>query len=115
MAFSVSDVFELPEAFLLEIMPSASLNSKISNIEVLDLTHASVNLTINPDDVLEMTDSNSTSLKILGDSNDTVASSSTSTWVASTDQSSVDVGFTRYENADHTIKIDVQNTIHTDF
>ncbi|MBP1682296.1 MAG: putative uncharacterized hemolysin-type calcium-binding protein [Proteobacteria bacterium] len=93
----------------------ASLDSKIDNIEVLDLTHASVNLTINPDDVLEITDSSSTILKILGDSNDTVASSSTSTWAASTDQSSVDAGFTRYENADHTIKIDVQNTIHTDF
>jgi len=94
-------------------------NGTIQNIEVIDLTQASVKLTnLNVDDVISMTDSDHT-IKISGSSNDTVASSSSANWAVSSDQSSVDAGYTRYEgiaNDGTKAYVDLQNTIvHTDF
>ncbi|MCD8543685.1 MAG: cadherin-like domain-containing protein, partial [Sulfurospirillum cavolei] len=89
-----------------------------SNIEVLDLTHATVTITnLNASDIITMTDSDNI-IKITGDSSDTVTSSSSSTWTASTDQSSVDVGYTRYESTTSsgtTAYVDIQDTVKTDF
>ncbi|MDD3463221.1 MAG: Ig-like domain-containing protein, partial [Sulfurospirillaceae bacterium] len=87
----------------------------ISNIEVLDLTQANVAITnLNPQDVLDITDSANTILKVLGDSNDSVSGSG---WSASTDATGLETGFVRYEDTtSHMIKIDIQNEIiHTDF
>jgi len=49
-------------------------------------------------------------LKILGGSDDTLHGTG---WTQTT---GADAGFTRFENSDHSIKIDVQESIvHTDF
>jgi Ca2+-binding RTX toxin-like protein len=100
-------------------------DSDINNIEVLDLSKASVTVTnLNPGDVFEMTDNVDTVLKIVGNSDDSIASTFSaggeSAWTVVTDQSGVDDGFTRYEGLldDGVTKVfvDVQDTIvHTDF
>jgi len=86
---------------------------KIESIEVLDLTKATVNLTINPADVLNITDDASTVLKVLGGSDDSIHGTG---WTATT---GAETGYTRYEGtaSDGTkAYIDVQDTIvHTDF
>ena len=103
---------------------SSISDAKVENIEVLDLTQANVAVTgLNPSDVLEITDSADTILKVIGDSNDSVASTfnaGASPWVAMSDQTGVETGFTRYEGTldDGVTKVmvDIQNTIvHTDF
>ncbi|AHJ12267.1 calcium-binding protein [Sulfurospirillum multivorans] len=82
-----------------------------TSIEVVDLTQASVALTINPADVLSITDDASTVLKVLGGSDDSISGTG---WTASSDATALDAGFTRYEStADSSIKIDIQNTIVT--
>lgn len=89
---------------------SGIANGKIESIEVLDLTKASVELSINPADVLNITDDSNTILKILGGSDDTLHGTG---WTQTT---GADAGFTRFESSDHVVKIDVQESIvHTDF
>lgn len=89
---------------------SGIADGKIESIEVLDLTKASVELSINPADVLHITDDSNTILKILGGSDDTLHGTG---WTQTT---GADAGFTRFENSDHSIKMDVQDSIvHTDF
>ncbi|MBN2832102.1 MAG: hypothetical protein JXK50_02120, partial [Campylobacterales bacterium] len=89
---------------------SGIVDGKIESIEVLDLTQASVNLTITPADVLNITDDSTSILKILGDTNDTLHGTG---WTQTT---GADAGFTRFESSDHVVKIDVQESIvHTDF
>jgi|GEM_PF-3555034 len=92
---------------------SGIADGKIESIEVLDLTKATVNLTINPADVLNITDNANTVLKVLGGSDDTIHGTG---WTATT---GAETGYTRYEGtaSDGTkAYIDVQDTIvHTDF
>jgi hypothetical protein len=95
----------------------SNIASIASNIEVLDLTQAAVNITnININDVISMSDSDNI-IKISGGSNDSVTSSAG--WTAMNDQSGVDAGYTRYEaTATDGTKayVDLQNTVvHTDF
>ncbi|MCR1810484.1 tandem-95 repeat protein, partial [Sulfurospirillum sp. hDNRA2] len=90
-------------------------DGKIESIEVLDMTKASIKMTLNPADVLNITDDTHTVLKVLGSNDDTISGTG---WTASTDTTGLDVGFTRYEATvgGSTIKIDVQDSIvHTDF
>ena len=103
---------------------SAIDDAKIENIEVLDLSKADVSIiNLNPNDVFDITDNASTILKIIGDSDDSVASTITggdSPWAVVADQIGVDDGFTRYEGTldDGVTKVmvDIQDTIvHTDF
>ncbi len=103
---------------------SAIDDTKIENIEVLDLSKADVSIiNLNPNDVFDITDNASTILKIIGDSDDSVASTITggdSPWAVVADQTGVDDGFTRYEGTldDGVTKVmvDIQDTIvHTDF
>ncbi|WP_263834133.1 VCBS domain-containing protein, partial [Sulfurospirillum oryzae] len=100
-------------------------DTKIENIEILDLSKASVSIVnLNPNDVFEITDNADTILKVIGDTNDSVASTvdpgHLALWSPLTDQTGVDAGFTRYEGTldDGVTKvcIDLQDTIvHTDF
>ncbi len=103
---------------------SAIDDAKIENIEVLDLTKSNVSISnLNPNDVFDITDDANTVLRIVGESNDSVASTfvaGESPWEALVDQTGVDDGFTRYEGTldDGVTKVmvDIQNTIvHTDF
>ncbi|MDD2267827.1 retention module-containing protein [Sulfuricurvum sp.] len=84
----------------------------IANGEILNLANGvAETITINPADVLQVTDDANTILKVLGDSIDSIHGTG---WSATT---GADAGFIRYESTvgTDTIKIDIQQEIHTDF
>jgi len=95
----------------------ANLGDKVYKFEQIKLDGASgtVNLTISPKNVLDITDDKDVRLKILGDDHDRV-NLDNHEWKRTTDTNSGNRTYeSMYEINGHTVKIEVDQKIHTDF
>ena len=96
-----------------------NLGDKVYKFEQIKLgddgANGAVNLTINPKNVLDITDNKDVRLKILGDDHDRV-NLDNHEWKRTTDTNSGNRTYeSMYEINGHTVKIEVDQKIHTDF
>ncbi|WP_107811996.1 retention module-containing protein [Campylobacter concisus] len=97
----------------------ANLGDKVYKFEQIKLgddgANGAVNLTISPKNVLDITDNKDVRLKILGDDHDRV-NLDNHEWKRTTDTNSGNRTYeSMYEINGHTVKIEVDQKIHTDF
>ncbi|WP_219810458.1 hypothetical protein [Campylobacter concisus] len=97
----------------------ANLGDKVYKFEQIKLgddgASGAVNLTINPKNVLDITDNKDVILKIMGDNHDRVNLDSHE-WKRTADTNSGNKTYeSMYEINGHTVKIEVDQQIHTDF
>ena len=97
----------------------ANLGDKVYKFEQIKLgddgASGAVNLTINPKNVLDITDNKDVRLKIMGDDHDKVNLDSHE-WKRTADTNSDNKTYeSMYEINGHTVKIEVDQKIHTDF
>jgi len=97
----------------------ANLGDKVYKFEQIKLgddgANGAVNLTISPKNVLDITDNKDVRLKILGDDHDRV-NLDNHEWKRTADTNSGNRTYeSMYEINGHTVKIEVDQKIHTDF
>lgn len=77
--------------------------------DTLDITANNTHLSINPADILDLTENNNEILKIFGEASPSPSLSSSSYAVFS-DYSSMHISATYYDTADHSLKLDLLHT-----
>lgn len=113
--FDTLEITSLFEHETIDFTAIENLDAKVQNIEAIHMSE-NINLVINADAILDMSDDRNTIFQITGESGDGLKS--TDEWTRVENQNGVEEGFIRYDGLDSSlqhIRIDVQDTITTDF